>query len=399
LLVQALDSSDVTRIIGIEAIYTLQFFLKGGVPLLENQVRALRVRAGMSQTQLASEVSVSRQTIQAIESGSVIPSTLISLRLARVFGGCVDDIFREKNDVPLNIAFAGDADLEPGDRVIIVEIDGRPIAHRAVYEVGQPIPTAPQAHIVTKRLDGDQVELAHHGRDEVKPWTIVCGCDPALGLLASHTSDPNLSAPVYWLNADNAKAAKLLTDGSIQVAAIHRPHAATDSEQTFKGLSEPYYVIHLASWELGWVVKRGNPCGFSDAFDLASGKIRLVNRPVGAGARTLLDQRLIAAGVTPATVAQYTWTVAGHTQVAMAIDAGVADVGIAIAGVASAMRLDFIPIQAEQCDLLIPKRHFQQSGVQRLMDSLSSDVFRWDLARFGPYDIRRTGAFNETFVC
>ncbi|GMA61987.1 helix-turn-helix domain-containing protein [Alicyclobacillus fastidiosus] len=365
--------------------------------MLENQVRELRRRCHMSQTQLASLVNVSRQTIQSIESGSVIPSTLISLRLARVFGVSVEEIFREQHDVPSKVAFLGDEELELGDRVIVAQIDGKQVAHRAAFQLGQHIPTAPQANIVTQRLDGDQVELAHFGRDEMMAWTILCGCDPSLGLLASHASNAHVSSPVYWINADNGKAARLLSKGSIQIAAIHQPSSTPVSTQTCNGISEPCYRIHLASWELGWVVKRGNPCGFSDAFDLAGGKIRLVNRPVGAGARTLLDERLSAFGVMPDTVAQYSWTVAGHTQVAMAIEAGVADVGIAIAGVATAMHLDFIPIQEEQCELWLPKRHFQQSGVQRMLDSLSSDVFRWDLARFGPYNTKHTGSFDERY--
>ncbi|MFB5192423.1 substrate-binding domain-containing protein [Alicyclobacillus fastidiosus] len=364
--------------------------------MFENHVRELRRRSHMSQAQLASAVHVSRQTIQSIESGSVIPSTLISLRLARVLGVRVEDIFREQSEVPAKVACLGDEELQAGDRVIVAQIDGKHVAHRAAFALGQHIPTAPLANIVSRRLDEEQVELTHFGRDEMMAWTIVCGCDPSLGLLATHASNAHVSSPVYWMNADNGKAARLLNRGAIQVAAIHRPSSSQNATQTYESISDACYRIHVASWELGWVVKRGNPCGFSDAFDLADGKIRIVNRPVGAGARTLLDERLSACGVMPDAVSQYSWTVAGHTQVAMAVDAGVADVGIAIAGVASAMHLDFIPIQQEQCELWIPKRHFPQSGVQRLLDSLSSDVFRWDLARFGPYDTERTGSFGET---
>jgi putative transcriptional regulator len=53
----------------------------------------------MTQEQLASEVSVSRQTINAIESNKYVPSTVLALKVARVFAKPVEAIFKlEKND-------------------------------------------------------------------------------------------------------------------------------------------------------------------------------------------------------------------------------------------------------------------------------------------------------------
>lgn len=47
----------------------------------------------MTQQQLAELVQVSRQTINAIESGKYIPSTVLSLKIAQVFEKSVNDIF------------------------------------------------------------------------------------------------------------------------------------------------------------------------------------------------------------------------------------------------------------------------------------------------------------------
>ncbi len=53
----------------------------------------------MTQQQLAVSVQVSRQTINAIELGKYIPSTVLSLKIASVFEKRVDDIFQlEEND-------------------------------------------------------------------------------------------------------------------------------------------------------------------------------------------------------------------------------------------------------------------------------------------------------------
>lgn len=47
----------------------------------------------MTQQQLAEAVGVSRQTINAIELGKYIPSTLLALKLSEVFGKTVNEIF------------------------------------------------------------------------------------------------------------------------------------------------------------------------------------------------------------------------------------------------------------------------------------------------------------------
>ena len=53
----------------------------------------------MTQQQLAEAVGVSRQTINAIETGKYVPSTVLALKIARIFDKQVNDIFSlEEND-------------------------------------------------------------------------------------------------------------------------------------------------------------------------------------------------------------------------------------------------------------------------------------------------------------
>lgn len=64
-----------------------------------NTIRVERAIKKITQQQLAENVQVSRQTINAIETGKYIPSTVLSLKIARVFEKRVDDIFQlEEND-------------------------------------------------------------------------------------------------------------------------------------------------------------------------------------------------------------------------------------------------------------------------------------------------------------
>ncbi|MGN1253925.1 MAG: helix-turn-helix transcriptional regulator [Prevotella sp.] len=60
---------------------------------MKNNVRVERAIVRMTQAELAEKIGVSRQTIVAIENGKYVPSTVLSLKIARVFGKPVESIF------------------------------------------------------------------------------------------------------------------------------------------------------------------------------------------------------------------------------------------------------------------------------------------------------------------
>jgi len=60
---------------------------------MKNIVKVERARKDMTQAQLAEVISVSRQTINAIESGKYVPSTVLALKIAVVFGLTVNELF------------------------------------------------------------------------------------------------------------------------------------------------------------------------------------------------------------------------------------------------------------------------------------------------------------------
>ena len=60
---------------------------------LRSKVRQYREAKGLRQDDLAREVSVSRQTIIAVEKNGYTPSTELALRLARVPGAAVEELF------------------------------------------------------------------------------------------------------------------------------------------------------------------------------------------------------------------------------------------------------------------------------------------------------------------
>ena len=60
---------------------------------LQNGLKALRKARGLTQSQLADEVAVSRKTINTIENGVFVPSTVLALKIAARLGVAVENIF------------------------------------------------------------------------------------------------------------------------------------------------------------------------------------------------------------------------------------------------------------------------------------------------------------------
>lgn len=60
---------------------------------MKNRIRVERAEVRMTQQQLADAVGVSRQTVNAIETGKFVPSTLLALKIARTFRKPVEAIF------------------------------------------------------------------------------------------------------------------------------------------------------------------------------------------------------------------------------------------------------------------------------------------------------------------
>ena len=65
---------------------------------LYNRLLKVRTERGLTQAGLAELVGVSRKTINTVENGIFIPSTLLALKLARALGRPVEDLFSLEPD-------------------------------------------------------------------------------------------------------------------------------------------------------------------------------------------------------------------------------------------------------------------------------------------------------------
>ncbi|PRX98760.1 helix-turn-helix transcriptional regulator [Allonocardiopsis opalescens] len=65
---------------------------------MDNDVRELRTARGLSQKALGEALGVSRQTVNAIEQGRYDPSLPLAIRIARLFGRTVEEVFHVDDD-------------------------------------------------------------------------------------------------------------------------------------------------------------------------------------------------------------------------------------------------------------------------------------------------------------
>lgn len=65
---------------------------------MKNRIRIERAIMDITQADLAEKIDVSRQTINAMESNKYIPSTVLALKIARLFGKPVEEIFELEDE-------------------------------------------------------------------------------------------------------------------------------------------------------------------------------------------------------------------------------------------------------------------------------------------------------------
>ena len=64
---------------------------------MTNDIRILREQQGLSQGQLAEALHVSRQSINAIETGRYLPSLPLAFAIARYFGRPIEELFHDQD--------------------------------------------------------------------------------------------------------------------------------------------------------------------------------------------------------------------------------------------------------------------------------------------------------------
>jgi putative molybdopterin biosynthesis protein len=153
----------------------------------------------------------------------------------------------------------------------------------------------------------------------------------------------------------------------------------------------PASIFRLVLRDQGLIVAKGNPKGIQGIKDLTRSDLTYVNRQAGSGTRVLLDYHLNQAQIQPDGIRGYGHDEFTHMAVAVHILSGAADCGMGIFAAARALGLDFVPIEREEYDLVIPERMLELPTIQTLLETIGSVHFRERVLSLGGYDPSRSG--------
>jgi putative molybdopterin biosynthesis protein len=153
----------------------------------------------------------------------------------------------------------------------------------------------------------------------------------------------------------------------------------------------PMRIIGFVRREQGLIVPRGNPKGLRSLADLTRPDVAFINRQRGAGTRVLLDYRLKQAGISPRAIQGYERQEFTHLAVAAAVASGAADCGLGILAAARALDLDFVPLDHERYDLIVPARFYADPLLAPLLEILGEPAFQARVAALGGYTTAEMG--------
>jgi putative molybdopterin biosynthesis protein len=223
--------------------------------------------------------------------------------------------------------------------------------------------------------------------------------DLCLDLLAQFLAEAamEMAAPRRLISANAGSLGGLvaLRRGEAHLAGSHLLDPQTGEynisyvKQYLPGV--PVVLVTFVHREQGLIVAPGNPKGIAGLADLARPDVRYVNRQRGAGTRILLDYRLGQLGIQPEQMRGYAREEYTHLAVAAAIQSSAADCGLGIAAAARALNLDFIPLEQERYDLVIPRAQYESDLLHPLLDLIRGQAFKRAVTELPGYDTSHMG--------
>jgi len=368
---------------------------------VQTNLAQLRTKRAISAANLAAEAGVSRQTIHAIEAGLYVPNTAVSLKLARILGTTVEELFQLKPELKVT--------EETAEVFILGEVDSLP--------KGQPLRlVSVNDHLVAVAPDPaswglqptDAVLLApiRAGKNNVHAkvrllgngWKnpgriLLAGCDPSASLLAHALERQGYELVIAYENS--TRALDLLHEGLVHVAGTHLAEKA-NGKANLLAISKIFprtsiAVLSYAMWKEGLIAAQGNPKKISGIGDLARKDIRITNREPGAGCRRLLDDLLRKNRIASDKVRGYERITLGQLPAARLVQSGEVDCCIGTQASAASMGLAFLPLAEKPYLLVLRRAHLTQPPVQALIETLGRAAYRREVEACVGYDMRMAG--------
>lgn len=368
---------------------------------LNCQVRARREALHLRPTELALQCSITRQALHSIETGAYVPNTVVSLKLAHALSCKVEDLFHLP-ELTVTAQVIGTVVL-PGGRVQLAWVGDRLLAFAVSGEAGWGQPAdgtvvAPHESAALSTSPDQVAVQLFADQGQARRTAVLIGCDPSLGVASSHVSRSTPETRVLWQSASSLQALKAVARGEAHAAGIHLWDARSGMsnlgavERELPG--QRVHLFTLWSWEQGLMVARGNPHGIQGASDLLQPGLRMVNREKGSGSRALLDAWLADLDLSVLLrrkLPGYRHEAHSHLEAAGVVAAGKADAAPGPRSAALALGLDFVPLQTERFDLVVPDGYLKHPAIAALIAVAQMQTFRAEIASLGGYDPAHAG--------
>ncbi len=328
--------------------------------MMSLEIRRRRQSLGLSLSEAARQMGISRQALLAIEQGRV-PRADTALKIARVLHTTVEALY---------------------------EPDG---PHRWVGRPGGRARWAWVRQLTLFRTPSLAADVSVQGTvvtplPEARPperVVVIAGCDPALPIIADWMQRLQ---PGWWCDVwscPSMEALQLYRDGLVHVAGIHLFHGLGYNEPWTRDLPESTGV-HSVTWEAGLVAR--------DTHDLAVWprhwrEGRMAVRQPGSEARALADRMAGRQGLSGAAWAGR--PAQSHLEAGLWVADGTARVAVSTRAVAALYGLEFEPWAEEPFDWVVDRS--PQEGVERLLQTLTHPLVRASLARLPGYRLDGSG--------
>lgn len=358
------------------------------------RLREIRTARGLSAAELARRVGVSRQTIYAIEDGSYVPNTRVSLQLSRALQVGVEEIFFLSEEKPTETQDAellvSNMQMDEEKFVRVCTVNGRSFA----VPVSFPPAYLPSADgVIESRRKRTASVRTPTSSNEGGNRLLLAGCDPALSLVNDELHSSGME--IIGVPCSSRRALQWLKQGMVHAAGSHLLDRATGvyNVPIVRHLlpEATVQVVTFAVWEQGLATRPGNPKSIRTLAELASKDVTVVNREKGSGSRDLLDRGLRRLSIQPPQVNGYDNVAKGHLAAAYAVAAGTADCCIVSRSAAHYFGLDFIPLAVERFDLTFTKAVLELPAAKALLDLLNRSTLRKKLQCMAGYDTAHTG--------
>jgi molybdate-binding protein/DNA-binding XRE family transcriptional regulator len=368
---------------------------------VQTSLATIRKARGIGAAELAKKVNVTRQTIYAIEAGTYVPNTEVTLRLARELEVRVEELFSlpgDKTDesTAVTAEYLGQGEPGSGQAVrvcrvgtkwISVPVDARPYhlpeADAVISNAGS------RSQKARLRLFSEEESIGNK--------IVLAGCDPATSLLARMVERLS-GVEIVHAPASSQLGLNWLKDGKVHIAGCHLQDQQTEEfnlpviKRQFP--NRDMAVVTFARWEEGFVVAPRNPKNILKVDDLQRKNVAIMNRETGSGSRALLDSMLRTADIPTRMIRGYDSAAFGHLAAAHAVLTGEADCCIATRSAAQTFGLDFVALRSEQYDFVLHRETLRLAAVQAMFDALQRATLRRKLETLAGYDTSQTGVIR-----